>query len=127
MDDDEILKIYNRGVEEGKKHKTPSPDTVRMNDANKVEIEGVASDLEAFRIGLVKLALGLMSVMVGYGIWVGTIQSTVANQGEDIVELKGNDVELKTETQDTRVVLIEVKTKMLSLESMLTKIDAKLR
>jgi len=127
MDDDEILKIYNKGVEEGKKHKSPSPDTVRMNDANKVEIDGVASDLEAFRVGLIKLALGMMSVIAVYGIWVGTIQSAISSQKEESHEIKEKISEVEKKQQTTEGVVIEIKTKLSNIETTLAEIKVKLR
>ena len=82
--DDETLKTYHQGYNEGMKY---SPDTARINDILKVEFEGVRSEWDTFKKNFIAACGVVALLLVGYGMWVGGIQTTVNNHDKHIEEI----------------------------------------
>lgn len=115
MEEENVVQIYSKGFEEGKKH-TYSSETVRINDVIKVEFDGIASEWTYFKDLLVKGVLAIIVAIASYGIWVGAIQTTVAAHDKDIDEMR-------TEVRSAIISNAEIKTEVKSINSSLVRIE----
>jgi hypothetical protein len=107
ISDEERMRIYNSGFSEGIKHSEPSPDTVRMHDAMKMEVAVFSDEWATFKKGafriLVTLLCGFSGAFVGYGVWVGNISTTVSSTVKDVENLEKR----ATKTEDKQQLAAE--------------------
>ena len=87
MEEENVLNIFTRGFEEGKKYNISS-EAVRVNDVIKVEVDGLSAEWEYFKEKAIQIVGAILVSMLGYGVWVGTIQTTVSGLKEDNEQLK---------------------------------------
>jgi hypothetical protein len=70
----------------------------------------------------VSYALGLVVVIVGYGIWVGTIQTTIENHANADAKMESDIKEITSRQQGADISSAEIKTKLISIEATLVEI-----
>lgn len=121
MTEDE-LEVYNQGVAQGIKHQQPAPDTIRMHGELKSEVSEMKREWDVFKNRALTILVGSSMALVGYGVWIGTIQSFVTEHSRwvDRMEAKVSEIDKRQQTAD--VTSAEIKTKLIGIEATLIEI-----
>lgn len=123
--ENDIANIYNKGIVEGTKHTQPSKRTLQLIEYVEEKVDKLIGDWESIRSRVFWGALGSVTLMVGIGIWVGTMQSSISFIQERI----NNRTEDRFYKQDGErlEVLINGNTKSIeSIEGALLRIEDKI-
>ena len=115
MEEENVVQIYSKGFEEGKKH-SYSSETVRINDVIKVEFDGMANEWAYFKDLLIKGLFAISIALLTYGVWVGTIQTTVAAHDKSLNELQ-------PEVRASTVSNAEIKTELRAINNSQQRIE----
>ena len=115
MTEDEKMEIYNKGVAEGVKHQTPSPQTLE-------EIRELKAEWHEFKARALTVLISSCFLFAGYGIWVGTIQANVQSNLQRL-EVQTNRIStIDTRQQASDVTAAEIKAKLSAIETSLIDI-----
>lgn len=119
MTEDE-LSIYNRGISEGIKHQKMSPETEQ-------EITELKAEWLDFKRVSRNILIGALVPVVGYGVWVGTIQSKI-NEFTRYVEVdqKMNE-DIRGKIQSTEISNADIRARLINIESTLLEIKQGLK
>lgn len=113
--DDQRISDYNRGVLEGMKHQTMSPDTEK-------EITELKSEWAAFKARALSILIGAVVVVGGYGIWVGNIQTELAQISRSVYSNDEENARFDARLGSLEVNNGEIKTKLINIEATLQEI-----
>jgi hypothetical protein len=102
-DEKTCMEAYRSGFTEGQKHLEPSPETLRILTEMKTEWAQLKTR------ALYALVTSL-TVAVGYGVWVGTIQSRLDDGERTHEEL--SLASIKTELANINTTLLEIKSSL---------------
>ena len=124
MNDDEKLEIYKDGFIEGQKHIIPSS----LSIANKEEIAELKNEWDQFKSKatgyLIAYITLLIGSIVGYAIWVGDINRTVAQNKEAIMANARTLADFDRRIQANDITSAGVIAKLSGIEATLSKIEA---
>ena len=115
MTEDEKMEIYNRGISEGVKHQSPSPQTVE--ELNELKVEW-----HEFKSRALWLLIGGLVAMVGYGSWVGVVQSEVSYNRQLLTNLDAKHGQIETRLGKVEITNSEVKSRLNSIDATLQEI-----
>ena len=127
MTDDEKMDNYNKGFKAGTEHQHPSDETIRMHNEVSREVMELKNEWVTFKSRALKILLGSSAVLVGYGMWVGTIQSFVTEHGKWADRMEIRVVEIDRRQQSADVTNAEIKTKLVGIEASLVEIKNALK
>lgn len=120
MNEDEKVALFERGVKVGLEHKSMSKETEKEIG----EMRDEWSDTKKF-VRNVALAVG--GVLLGYGVWVGTIETRIDDFGSRISNGEKVSEDLRGKVQSAEVSTAEIKTKLTNIELTLTEIKQALK
>ena len=127
MNDDDKIKIYQDGVNEGMKHITPSSTTLeKFGDISK-EILELKTEWTTFKSRALSILLFGVLAAVSYGIWIGTLQTTVNNNTTNIVSNKEAISSFDKRIQANDITSAEIRTKLSNIETTLSEIKLSLK
>jgi hypothetical protein len=115
MTEDEKMEVYNRGIAEGVKHQAPSPQTVE-------EINELKEEWHEFKSRALWLLIGGLVAMVGYGSWVGVVQSEVSYNRAQLSSLDGKHAQIETRLGKVEITNSEIKSRLNSIDTTLQEI-----
>lgn len=127
MNEEEQIKIFNSGVEAGKAHSFPSSETMLHINAIKEEISVMRDEWKEVKNKAIGWLVTALFVVVGYGIWVGSIQTTMTENRRisDRMILQIDDVNKKQQATD--ITAAEIRTKLSGIEASLIEIKQALK
>lgn len=117
---DEKIQLFERGVKTGIEHRGMSKETEREIG----EMRDEWADTKKFVRG-VALVVGL--ALLGYGVWVGTIETRIDDYGSRISNGEKVYDDLRTKVQSAEVSAAEIKTKLTNIELTLIEIKQALK
>ena len=125
--DEEELKIYNQGICEGMKHQMPSGETTIITNGIKKEISELKKEWDELKGKLLRYYLTFLIVVASYGIWVGTIQTTINQHEVADNKMETQIVEIDKRQQSSDITSAEIKTKLAGIEASLVDIKEALK
>lgn len=120
MTDDEKISLFERGVKTGIEHRGMSDET--KNEIGEMRDEW--ADTKKFVRG-VAVVVGM--ALLGYGVWVGSIETRIDDFGTRITNGEKTAEDLRTKVQSAEVSAAEIKTKLTNIELTLTEIKQALK
>lgn len=121
------LAIYQKGVAEGMKHQVPAPETMRLIQDVKGEMDEMREEWAKFRgVALTAVLSGVM-VVAGYGIWVGSIQSAITENYKLHQKSDERIESIDKRQQAADISSTEIKTRLIGIESSLIEIKHALK
>lgn len=121
------LESYQKGVVEGMKHQKPSDETLTLHEALKNELAELKKEWDEMKSRIFVLFLGSAAVLVGYGVWVGTIQSFMNEHSRWAEKIDVRIVDMDKRQQISDVNAAEIKTKLIGIETTLIEIKQALK
>lgn len=115
-DEQTTMNAYRAGFDEGQKHQKPSPETEEMIE-----------EWRTFKSRVFVLLIGSLTVMIGYGIWVGTIENRIDNNKDHIAEVSESVEKLSAKQSQSDITSAEIRTKLASIEATLMEIKNSLK
>ena len=90
MNDEEKIEVFNRGVEEGLRHRTPSPETDRRMSILEMGATDIKEDLKEIKLAITRSTIWLIttlftiliasfSLAFWLGSWKGSIEEKINN------------------------------------------------
>ncbi len=114
------MEAYRSGFTEGQKHLEPSPETLRI--LTEIKTEWAQLKTRALYALVTSLA-----VAVGYGVWVGTIQSRLDDGERTHVELAERVAKIDGQQRANDVALAGIKAELASINATLLEIKSSLK
>lgn len=107
---------YNKGLLAGRKeHRSSSPETIR-------EIQELKNEWKDFKKMARNLLVATLTISVGYGIWIGSMQTRVDTLAEQSRQASAERAALSIRVQGNDVSTVEVKTRLANIEAVLIEI-----
>lgn len=120
MTEHQTMDAYKAGFKEGQLHVSPSPETTRM-------IEEMRTEWRQLKARFFYSFVAALSVAVGYGIWVGTIQNRIDSGEVERGVLTASVAAIDSRQRASDIASTEIKTKLVNIEMTLIEIKNALR
>lgn len=119
-DEKTCMEAYRSGFTEGQKHLEPSPETLRI--LTEIKTEWAQLKTRALYALVTSLA-----VAVGYGVWVGTIQSRLDDGERTNEELSESVSKIDGQQRVNDIALAGIKAELASINATLLEIKSSLK
>lgn len=86
------------------------------------EVEEMKREWREFKTRALIILLGAIVAMVGYGVWVGTINTNSQSNSHQIELIQVHIAEVDRRQQSADVTSAEIRTKLISIEATLVEI-----
>jgi hypothetical protein len=120
MNEQTTMSAYKAGFDEGQKHVAPSPETMRM-------LTEMREEWSTLKTRALYALIGSLSLAVGYGIWVGTIQTRLSNNEETQRDIVASVAKIDGQQHANDVSMASIKAELASINTTLVEIKNELK
>ena len=91
------------------------------------EVHNISNDMRSLKTKAIFFLLGLIIAVIGYGIWVGTIQTRVTRNESDLAKITSKIETLVSSNNQSQVQMADINARLKNLEVILIEIREQLK